>query len=204
MFPASFPPKVPSLWRPLPTTGSLRVGSPASQVIFGAPTPCHPSPRASLPSPSDTAPVPDSFALIVGQVSPIMSRGLVSGLPFPVVCRTEMTGPPRFLGDPLSACPALRPRWNSGTLAAKYPEYCLPLVERRRLPQLRFRGSITRPTDFLCTLRSSGCPNTTQHSVPAANTLGRVGLVTYGVPLREKRQSPEGNLDKNGKPRDCL
>ena len=149
MSPASFPPKVPSLWRPLPSTGSLRVGSPASQVVLDAPTPCHPSPRASLPSPSDTAPVPDSFALIVGQAPPAVSRGLVSGLPFPVVYWTEMTGPPRFLGDPLSACPALRPRWNPGTLAVEYPEYCLPLVERRRLPQHSFRGSMTRPVFLL-------------------------------------------------------
>ena len=33
--------------------------------------------------------------------------------------------------------------------------------------QSRFRGSITRPTDSLCTLRSRGRPRTTQHSVPA-------------------------------------
>ena len=30
---------------------------------------------------------------------------------------------------------------------------CLPLVRRRRLLRFDFRGSITRPTDFLCTLR---------------------------------------------------
>ena len=30
-----------------------------------------------------------------------------------------------------------------------------------------FRGSITRPSDSLCTLRSQGRPCTTQHSVPA-------------------------------------
>src|ERR1019366_10247679 len=30
-----------------------------------------------------------------------------------------------------------------------------------------FRGSITRPSDSLCTLRSQGRPWTTQHSVPA-------------------------------------
>jgi hypothetical protein len=31
-----------------------------------------------------------------------------------------------------------------------------------------FRGSITRPTHSLCTLRSAGYPNATQHSLPAA------------------------------------
>ena len=82
---ASFPPKVPSLWRPLPSTGSLRVGSPASTVLFDAPTPCHPSPQASLPSPSDTASVPVCFAPIVEQTPPTISQGLISGLPIPVL-----------------------------------------------------------------------------------------------------------------------
>src|SRR5438552_8184525 len=36
--------------RPLPSTGSLRVGSPASPVLRDAPTPCRPSRRTSLPS----------------------------------------------------------------------------------------------------------------------------------------------------------
>ncbi len=35
------------------------------------------------------------------------------------------------------------------------------------LGSLSFRGSITRPGDSLCTLRSQGHPCTTQHSVPA-------------------------------------
>src|SRR5512135_1524396 len=52
MSPASFPPKVPTIRRPLPSTESLRVGSPASPVLLSAPTPRHPSPQASLPSPS--------------------------------------------------------------------------------------------------------------------------------------------------------
>jgi hypothetical protein len=46
-----------------------------------------------------------------------------------------------------------------------------------------FRGSISRPTDSLCTLRSTGYPNTTQHSVPAVGTLGRAGFVTRWVPM---------------------
>jgi hypothetical protein len=60
MSPASFPPRVPTIRRPLPSTGSLWVGSPASSVLLSAPTPCHPSPQASLPSPSDTASAPAS------------------------------------------------------------------------------------------------------------------------------------------------
>jgi hypothetical protein len=64
------------------------------------------------------------------------------------------------------------------------PGCCLPQVVQRRLPQRFFRGSITRPTDALCMLRSLGYPRTTQHSVPAASTLCRVGLITYRVPIR--------------------
>jgi hypothetical protein len=58
MSPASFPPKAPTIRRPLPSTGPLRVGSPASSVLWSAPTPCHPSPQTSSPSPSDTASAP--------------------------------------------------------------------------------------------------------------------------------------------------
>jgi len=49
---------------------------------------------------------------------------------------------------------------------------------------IRFRSSLTRPVHSLCTLRSQGRPRTTQHSVPAASTLCRVGMFTYWVPQR--------------------
>jgi hypothetical protein len=39
-----------AIWRPLPSTGSQRVGSPASPVLWDAPIPCRPSRRTSLPS----------------------------------------------------------------------------------------------------------------------------------------------------------
>ena len=68
------------------------------------------------------------------------------------------------------------------------PRCCLPLLRRRRLPRLeRFRGSITRPAYSLCTLRSVGCPTATQHSVPAVGTLGRAGLDTRWVLMRNFR-----------------
>ena len=38
-------------------------------------------------------------------------QGLVTGCPHPD-SSTETTGSPRFLGNPLHACPALRPRWD--------------------------------------------------------------------------------------------
>ena len=74
------------------------------------------------------------------------------------------------------------------------PGCCLPQVKQRQLPQLSLRGSITRPTDSLCTLRSLGYPNTTQHSVPTASTLGRTGLATCRVPLRSFSNYPSRSL----------
>ena len=43
-----------------------------------------------------------------------------------------------------------------------------------------YRGSITRPIDSLCTLRSRGHPRTTQHSVPAGGQPLPVGTFTRG------------------------
>jgi hypothetical protein len=50
-----------------------------------------------------------------------------------------------------------------------------PLILRTNLKRKRklqreilFRGSIAWLLDSLCTLRSAGCPHTTQHSLPAA------------------------------------
>jgi hypothetical protein len=39
-------------------------------------------------------------------------------------------------------------------------KFCLPLCKRRRLPQLRFRGSITRPAHSLFTLCGESHPST--------------------------------------------
>jgi hypothetical protein len=51
--------------------------------------------------------------------------------------------------------------------AVTTPRCCLPRFVPRRLPRLRFlRGSITRPTHPLSTLRRGGRPNTTQDSLP--------------------------------------
>jgi hypothetical protein len=62
---------------------------------------------------------------------------------------------------PRSSTPVRLPR-----LAIPAVPCCLPLCARRRLSRLPFfRGSFTRPVHSLCTLRSSGCPKTTQHSV---------------------------------------
>ena len=105
MSPASVFPKVPTIRRPLPSTGSLRVGSPASSVILSAPTPCHPSPQASSPSPSDTASAPTSLLPSPGECIPRGASGRDHRLSHSGCHLAEMTGPPRFLGDPNACMP---------------------------------------------------------------------------------------------------
>ena len=58
--------------------------------------------------------------------------------------------------------------------------YCLPQSSQRRLPQLTFRGSITQPTHFLCTLHLRVTPRV-QHSVPVGGQPYRVGLIPTGL-----------------------
>ncbi len=81
---------------------------------------------------------------------------------------TENQRPPRFLGDPrvyhallLDPAERLAPGLAARTLLPS----TLKTVSASET--YSFRGSITRPGDPLCTLRSQGHPCTTQHSVPA-------------------------------------
>jgi len=58
---------------------------------------------------------------------------------------------------------------------------CLPAFENcRRLPLPQFRGSITRPTYSLCTLRSGGYPTPRNTRCRLVASLGRVGLSPTG------------------------
>ena len=81
----------------------------------------------------------------------------------------ETTGPFRFLEDPNACMPCSSTPAEPWHTCCLMPGCCLPQETRRRLPQRIFRGSITRPTDPLCTLRSLGYPGTTQHSIPATS-----------------------------------
>ena len=150
--------------RALPSVGSLRSGSPASTLLWLAPTPCRPSRRTSFPSLGGTVPCPSRMTRSVGTPP---SSGF--GKPVPNRQRhTETTGSPRFLGSPLgympcSKTPVGRRRQATGRLSC-----CLPHLLRRRLPRrVQFRGSITQPATMLSTLRSQGYPCTTQDSLPA-------------------------------------
>ncbi len=94
--------------RPLPSTGSWRVSSPASSVLWAAPTPCHPSRRTSLPSLGDTAVCTRLFAPVDSRVLLPQARGFGStGFPsFRFIARRRQ-GLPGSWGTPLCTCPAL-------------------------------------------------------------------------------------------------
>jgi hypothetical protein len=71
----------------------------------------------------------------------------------------EMAGSPRFLGNPCVPMPCSRtpvgPRTPGHCGASTWP----PLESTTKAPAIiRFRGSITRPWDWLSTLRSGGYP----------------------------------------------
>ena len=176
-------------WGPLPSTGSRWVGSPASSVLRGPPTSRRPSPRARLPSPRGTAPSARGFAPAGGERRAHGPGGSSRGPPVPALCRTEAPGSPRFLGSPSRACPVLRPRWagppsplSDGPVLPSGT--CIPSASTKT-----FRGSITRPTRSLSTLRSPGHPGTTQDSLPACWLgFGRAGLSPAGLLPRVSRK----------------
>lgn len=96
--------------------------------------------------------------------------------------------PPRFLGDlsitmPCSMTPP------SGPCQAVAAPTMLPSAQSTTSASgyISFRGSITRPGDSLCTLRSQGRPCTTQHSVPAGCQPLPGRLPACQVPLRDFR-----------------
>jgi hypothetical protein len=94
----------------------------------------------------------------------------------------ESSGPPRFLGHPHVCVPrSLTPARPLG-LAMLQPwdaAFRYQYSVGSRDCQL-FRGSITRPTHSLSTLRSPGYPGTTQDSFPAGALLCRAGVEPAG------------------------
>ena len=130
------------------------------------PTSRRPSRRASSPSLGGTTGVPCSLPR--GWAAPGAGTHLYGGSPR-AASPVETARPPRFLGDPSPACPALRPRWNRRRPASPGA----PGVAFRTRHGVGFHdhdyfGAQSRGLQgSLCTLRSRGRPRTTQHSVPA-------------------------------------
>ena len=162
---AIFPSNVPVFRCPLSSTGSLGSVPPLPRYYEALRLPAaHPASLrflrfavpplrlwASLPRAQGAAPA---------------GQGLFTG--FPITGFTDgddrssqVPGEPA-MGVPCSSTPAGPPRSATSALRC-----CLPPFKQRRLSrELLFRGSITRPTHSLSTLRRVGCPTATQDSLP--------------------------------------
>jgi hypothetical protein len=97
----------------------------------------------------------------------------------------EATGSRKFLGNPHCSFAHVQST-PAGLLAPDhYGAATWPLVcEQQRLPRKVFRRSIAWPSNWLSTLRRTGCPATTQDSLPAAGQALPDGLSTRKVPLK--------------------
>lgn len=100
-----------TLRRPLPSTGSRRVGSPASPVLRDAPTPCRPSRRTSLPSLGGTPLALAGSLLFVAERRHSTGQGsLINQSPRSGSTRGDDRALPGSWGTRLHTCPARRPR----------------------------------------------------------------------------------------------
>ena len=138
---------------------------PLPRYYEATPTSCRPSRLASFPSLFGTAAAPWA-SLPPAQGAAPCGPGVIDRLPLPVRA-TETTGPPRFLEDPLMNVPCSSTPAESSRSATAARRCCLPLSRQCRLPRLLcFRGSITRPTHSLSTLRRMNYSIATQDSLP--------------------------------------
>ena len=177
--------------------GVPRDGSPASTILWDAPTPRRPSrpvskfftsryhrvARGLLPS---VVGVPPGARELSVPVSP-------SGLTM------ETSGSLRFLGNPGGHCPCSSTPVGSGRLSGPRVS-CLtrpPPVSTTKAPGvLYFRGSITRPLTSLSTLRRMGRPTTTQDSLLAAGPALPGGIRTRRVSAKGFRVQVSSSFPK--------
>ncbi len=158
-------------------------GSPASAVLSGrydSPWPVpprfvafawryHPCTPDSLPSVWRAAPTGRG----VSQSAPVAPAALMGG----------DHGASHVPAEPqLHLCPALRPRRDRGPQAHTMPRHGPRSKHDGGSHEYHFRGSITRLQCSLSTLRSAGCPDTTQDSLPAAGQLYRADATARRVP----------------------
>ena len=98
----------------------------------------------------------------------------------PGVLLVEAPGPPKFLGSLIGPFAHVHATPAGRTFLTRFETSMLPpLVQRRRLQQQYFRGSVAWLPDSLSTLRSAGYPDTTQDSLPAAGQALPGGTCTH-------------------------
>src|SRR6266516_3765905 len=152
--------------RPLPSTGSRRVGSPASTVVRGAPTPCRPSRRTSLPSLGGTALCARLSLPPATERSHRRPGALCNRRPLVPVQRAETAGPRRFLGNPIADMPCSSTPVGPRRQAISAPRCCLPPFVTTSAPTM---CTLTGLNHTACPLAvyasSSQLPATTQDSL---------------------------------------
>ena len=183
MSPPSFPPSVPCSGAPFPPRGPLT----AFPRFFG--TTKHSDSLTTFPPGfvafASAVPPPPVFRSRGGRAPILLGPGLFTGFPNRPL-DMESSGPPRFLEDPLVCVPRSQTPASPPGPGLNGPGL-LPSAIRTAsaLATIQiFRGSITRPTHSLSTLRSPGRPGTTQDSLPAGGLLYRAGFEPAGF-LRE-------------------
>jgi hypothetical protein len=142
-------------------------------------TSCRPFRRASLPSLGDTTQAL-AFRSHAAERCPARVSWSWSPGGSSRESSVETAGSPTFLGNPSCTLALLFDPGGidaSGQCGAPTRP---PLCPQRRLPQISFRGSITRLRHSLSTLRSPGRPGTTQDSLPAVGQTLPDGLLPAG------------------------
>ena len=163
----SCPPTAPSPGAPLPSAGSLGSVPQPHRSYEGATTPCRPSHRTSFPSLGGTVPRPSLRSRRWPSAAP---AGQGFGLPGPIPAafgRRRQGLPGSWVIPnvrlPCSSTPE-RPD-APGQFSAQV--LSTPVLTTLTLSMRSFRGSITRPSHSLSTLRRAGHPATAQDSLPA-------------------------------------
>src|SRR5262249_1445018 len=161
---------------------------PLPRYYQGAPTPCRPSRRTSLPSFGGTSRVHSFVSLPGGRVHrrglELLTRYLRPAFRGGDDRISQVPGEPRLSVRHGQSTPA-GPRSPDRCGAAARP----PVSEQRGLPRTVFRRSIAWLSDWLSTLRSAGCPRPTQDALPAVGQTLLGGLSTRRVPMRGFRVS---------------
>jgi hypothetical protein len=183
---SSFPQEGPYLRQRLPSTGSARSRSPASQGLLTGSDFSRSFRRDSV---AVATPYPDCVSYFAPHRHGRHDCAAWTICVTPPAALASNRGDPEISQvpvKPLCACPVLRPRRTvRASLFTARP--MLPSAQKTTSAprSVSFRGSITRPAHPLCTPRSRGHPRTTQHSVPAGRyTFAGAGLSPAGFTRR--------------------
>jgi hypothetical protein len=197
-----------------PPVGPLGLGSPPSQtlprrhrpsVLCSAKTAVCPSRVASLVARSPIPCLLPAFVFLAarraGEAPPQRQGSWSAGTPpLPAFLTRRQTALSSSRVTPLSACPALRPRWCPKHLASRLQDCCLPGAANRRLSRsTSTSGYPPRTTTILISgLDHAACTLATPGSVPPFTGTHAGSLLTWCHPLvrsdlsRVHRNSPTG------------